>query len=61
MEYKKIYKNNITMHYINTDRFKTISVVVFLTKKFNKNDIAYGNMLVNNLVYSSKKYNTKKQ
>ncbi len=59
MEYKKIYKNNITMHYINTDRFKTISVVVFLTKKFNKNDIAYGNMLVNNLVYSSKKYNTK--
>ncbi len=59
MEYKKINKNNITVHYINTDRFKTISVVVFLTKKFNKDDIKYGSLLVNNLVYSSKKYNTK--
>ncbi len=59
MEYKKEKKNNITVHYINTDRFKTVSVVVFLTKKFNKDDIAYGNLLVNNLAYSSKEYNTK--
>ncbi len=59
MEYKKIIKNNITIHNINTDRFKTLSVVVFFTKEFDKNDIAFGNFLTNNLVYSSKKYNTK--
>lgn len=59
MEYKKIVKNNITYHLINTDRFKTITVVLFFTKKFDKNDIVYGNFLTNNLVYSTKKYNTK--
>ncbi len=59
MEYKKIIKNNITYHLINTNRFKSISVVLFFTKEFNKKDIVYGNFLTNNLVYSSKKYNSK--
>ena len=59
MEYKKIKEKNYTMHIINTNRFKTISIVLFLTKEFNKNDIAYGNMLTKNLLYTSKKYNTK--
>ena len=59
MEYKKIIKNIITYHLINTDRFKTITVTLFFTKDFNKNDIVYGNYLTNNLVYSTKKYNTK--
>ncbi len=59
MEYKKILNNNYTLHLINTDRFKTLNIVVFFTKEFNKNDIAYGSMLANNLVYTSKKYNTK--
>ncbi len=59
MEYKKINKDNLTIHLINTDRFKTINVVVFFTKEFDKNDIVYGNLLAYNLVYSSKKYNTK--
>ena len=59
MEYKKIIKNDITYHLINSDRFKSISIVLFFTKEFNKNDIVYGNYLTNNLVYSSKKYNTK--
>ena len=59
MEYSKINKNNITYHLINTDRFKTITVVMFFTKDFDKDDIVYGNYLTNNLVYSTKKYNTK--
>ena len=59
MEYKKIKKNNITFHIINTDRFKSINVVLFFTKEANKSDIKYGNLLINNMVYSSKKYNTK--
>ena len=36
-----------------------MSIVVFLTKKFNKDDIPYGNLLCKNMVYTSKKYNTK--
>jgi len=59
MEYKKIKEENYTLHLINTNRFKTISIVIFLTKKFDKNDIAYGNMLTKNMLYTSKKYNTK--
>ncbi len=59
MEYKRIKKENKTYHLINTDRFKTITIVLFFTKEFNKNDIVFGNFLTNNLVYSSKKYNTK--
>ena len=59
MDYKKIDKDNLTIHLINTSRFKTINVVVFFTREFNKNDIVYGNLLAYNMVYSSKKYNTK--
>ncbi|MDD6272745.1 MAG: pitrilysin family protein [bacterium] len=59
MEYKKIEYDNYTFHLINTNRFKSVSVVLFYSKKFNKDDIAYGNLLSRNLVYSSKKYNTK--
>ena len=59
MEYKKIIKDDITYHLIKNNRFKTINIVVFFTKEFNKNDIVFGNFLTNNLVYSTKKYNTK--
>ena len=59
MEYKKIQNKEYTLHLINSNRFKTINVVVFLTKEFNKDDITYGGMLSSNLVYTSKKYNTK--
>lgn len=59
MEYKKIQNKEYTLHLINSNRFKSINVVLFLTKEFNKDDIAYGGMLSNNLVYTSKKYNTK--
>ena len=59
MEYKKILNDNYTLHLINTDRFKTINIVVFFTKKFDKNDVVYGSLLCNNMVYTSKKYNTK--
>lgn len=59
MNYKKIEEKEWNLHIINSDRFKSISVVVFLTKKFDKNDIAYANLLTQNLTYTSKKYNTK--
>ncbi len=59
MEYKKILKDNYTLHLIDTNRFKLMNVIVFFTKKFEKKDILYGNLLTKNLVYTSKKYNTK--
>lgn len=59
MEYKKIENQNYTLHLMNTNRFKMMNVVLFFTKKFEKTDILYGNLLTKNMVYSSKKYNTK--
>jgi predicted Zn-dependent peptidase len=59
MNYKKILKDNYTLHLVDTDRFKMMNVVVFFSKKFDKEDLKYGGLLVKNLVYSSKKYNTK--
>ena len=59
MEYKKITRNNINLHLINTDRFKTINVILFFTKDFKKEDIVFSNYLTNTLVYTTKKYNSK--
>lgn len=59
MEYKKIIEDNYTLHLINSDRFKIMNVVVFLTKKYNEKDVPYGVLLTKNLVYSTKNYNTK--
>ena len=61
MEYKKIIKDNLTYHLINTSRFKSISIVMFLTKKFDKYDLSYASLIANNLMYSSKKYNSKEK
>ena len=54
MEYKKIIEDNYTLHLINSDRFKLMNVVIFLTKKYNEKDVPYGVLL-----YSTKNYNTK--
>ena len=59
MQEKKIIKNNITYHLIKTSRFKQISVVMFLTKEFKKEDIPFSYLLINNMMYSSLKYNSK--
>ena len=61
MEYKKIIKDNIKYHLIKTDRFKGINITLFLTKEFNKKDIPFLNMLIHNITYSSKKYNSKEK
>lgn len=59
MEYKKIIKDNYTLHIINTDRFKTVDIVLMFTTKYNKDDIKYYSMLRKNLVSSCKKYNSR--
>ena len=58
MEYKKIVKQNYNIHIINTKRFKTISLNITFSNKFNKLDIPYLNLLVKNLISSTKKYKT---
>ena len=58
MEYKKIVKENYNIHIINTDRFKTISLSVTFSNKFNKDDMPYLNLLTKNLISSTKKYKT---
>lgn len=59
MEYKKIENNEYNIHIINSNRFKTMCIELVLTKEFNEKDIAYSNLLTGNMVYSTKKYNTK--
>lgn len=58
MEYKKISKQNYNIHIINTKRFKTISLNIIFSNKFNKSDIPYLNLLIKNLISSTKKYKT---
>ncbi len=59
MKYKKIKRENYNIHYIKSNRFKVVSIVLFLTKEFDKNDIKFGSLLCNNMLYTTKKYNTK--
>ena len=58
MEYKKIVKQNYNIHIINTKRFKTISLNITFSNKFNKSDIPYLSLLIKNLISSTKKYKT---
>ncbi len=59
MEYKKIENNEYNIHIINSNRFKSMCIELVFTKEFNEKDIAYSNLLTGNMVYSTKKYNTK--
>ena len=58
MEYKKIVKQNYNIHIINTKRFKTVSLSITFSNKYNKSDIPYLNLLIKNLISSTKKYKT---
>ena len=58
MEYKKIVRQNYNIHIINTKRFKTISLNIIFSNDFNKSDIPYLNLLIKNLISSTKKYKT---
>lgn len=59
MEYKKINNENFDIHLINSNRFKTSNIVIFFSKKYNRKENALSSLLIKNMVYTSKKYNTK--
>lgn len=59
MEYRKMNNEGYTLHLINTDRFKTMNIVIFLSREYNRKEVALSSLLTQNMVYTSKKYNTK--
>ncbi len=62
MNYKKIKKDNYTLHLINTDRFKEINVSINLTKKYNKEEAVYLKLLEKVLISNgTKKYRKLKE
>ena len=56
MDYKKIVKDNYTLHLIKTDRFKTISFSLRFTRKFDKETYAYLNLLSKVLMFTGTKH-----
>jgi len=60
MEYKTINLNSYKIHFIKTDKFKTIDIRIMFTDKFKKEEITKRNFLLDMLTYSCKKYNTKR-
>lgn len=59
MDYKKILRDNYTIHIVNTKRFKSIDFVIYFTKKFEIKNIPFYSLLTHNMTYTTKKYNTK--
>lgn len=60
MEYKTINLNTYNIHFIKTDKFKTIDIRVVFLDKFQKEDITKRNFLIDLLTYSTKKYQTRR-
>lgn len=57
MNYKKIQKDNYTLHLIKTDRFKTVKVSLRLSKAYNKEESVYLKLLEKVLpINGTKKY-----
>lgn len=56
MNYKKIEHEHYNLHVIQTDKFKTIKMEVYLKRLLKKEDITKRNVLVNALLESTKKY-----
>ena len=60
MKYKKIEMGPYNIHVINTDRFKVNRVVIQFKRKIKKDEITIRNLLSEILVYSTKKYKTRR-
>ena len=58
--YKKIKANNYNIHFIKTDKYKTITIKINFKRKLRKEDVTIRNLLIDTLFSSSKKYPTKR-
>ena len=61
MNYKTIDMGSYQLHFIQTDRFKTITVRVCLRDKIVKEEITLRNFLTTFLTYSTDTYRTKRE
>lgn len=61
MEYKILDKKAYKLHFIKTDRFKTITIRVVLRNKIEKEKIALRNFLMDILTFSTENYPTRKE
>ena len=61
MEYKKIENPSYNLHLIKTDKFKTILFKFVFRDEMKKEEITIRNFLFDILLFSSKKYPTKKE
>lgn len=60
MEYKVYDYNSYRIHTIKTDKFKNCTLEIMFRNKLEKDKITENNMLVDTLMYSSKKYPTRR-
>lgn len=58
MEYKKIEEVSYNLHLIKTNKFKTLFFKIILSEKVEKERITLRNLLIDNLISSSKDYPT---
>ena len=58
MEYKKIEEVSYNLHLIKTNKFKTLFFKIILSEKVEKEKITLRNLLIDNLISSSKDYPT---
>lgn len=61
MEYKTLDKKSYKLHFIKTDRFKTITIRVMLRNKVEKEKIALRNFLMDIMTFSTEAYPTRKE
>lgn len=61
MEYQVIDKTSYKLHFIKTNRFRTITFRIGIKQELDKKDITKRNILADLLIYSTKEYNTRKK
>lgn len=58
MVIKNIEVGSYNLHLIKTDKFKSLFFEIIITRKLKKEDVTITNLLIDNLSFSTKKYNT---
>ncbi len=61
MTIKTINKNGYNLHLIKTKKFKTTVIKVIFWNEMKKEDLSLTNLLLDNLLFSSSKYKTKRE
>lgn len=59
MDYIKKKLSSYNLHFVKTNKFKTVSIEIIISKKLKKEEITISKFLSSILTYTTKKYNTK--